>query len=129
MSLGMVPLCGRSTAMSGNPELLRKVTVCNQCKKELIKEEVEKHFHLVNKVSEEGEPLVYMLLLPPDCKPEEWKARRIFAGGMAELREMHPDKEFQISPYSFKVVTEQAPDGRSTTFQLFHPESFVAIEK
>lgn len=112
--------------MSGNPNLFRDATTCTQCGKEISKEEKAKHFHVVNRVSDDGDPLVYALLLPPDCKPEDWKARNVFADGIAELKKMYPGKTFQITAYSYKVVSERGPD--SSNIQLQYPESLLAIE-
>ena len=54
------------------------------------------------------EPLTLMLKLPDGCTPGRWEAAEAFAEVIAEMRNRHPDKTFQLLPFNYDTQKDGA---------------------
>lgn len=52
------------------------------------------------------EPLILLLCLPAGCCPWRWEAAESFAKIIAEMKAKHPDKSFQLLPFSYATVAD-----------------------
>ena len=46
-------------------------------------------------------PLTILIQLPDGCTPGRWEAVEAFAQSVADLKNLHPDKNFQLLPFTF----------------------------
>lgn len=87
-----------------NPDLVKPT--CTECGQQFSSKEAETHFHVVNTVSDD--PLVYLLMLPPNCPAGSVQAARVFGEAMVEVVKKSPNKNIRLAPFSFVPIKDQS---------------------
>lgn len=63
-------------------------------------------------------PLTLLLKLPDGCTPGRWEAAEAFAEIIAEMRSRHPDKTFQLLPFSYNTPNDGVDPALDTVLAI-----------